>query len=84
MRSPFRSTAVCAWSVCVLVWILLVFQEYVSIYDVLKASKCTRGLIVLASMAVSVRVSVFRSRFNVLTIQELMARARGKLGQQLW
>ena len=36
--------------------------------------------IVLASGTVSVGVSVFRSRFNVLPIQELMARARGKLG----
>ena len=48
-------------------------------------SKQLNESIVLASRAVSVRVtvSVFRSRFNVLTIQELMARARGKLGQLL-
>ena len=62
-----RVDSVCVPRVCVL----------------LTYSKQVHERIVLASMAVSVRVSVFRSRFNVLTIQELMARARGKLGQLL-
>ena len=30
LRIPFRSTAVCAWSVCDVVWIPYVFQECVS------------------------------------------------------